>query len=204
MGTFSIDNLNLAAETAKRILAKERIDRKLVGQSSSTPFMNIGDGNISKKAVTFEIQDRLDDKIDKHTSMMSKLTAQGNNLNKQFKPKIYQGKWRGQTRDYYGQGNDQNKYISNSGDRSMSLGVELSMDKITEEGCNMLIILEMTLGEEILGKCKSIEVKILEGDMEAIMERTSMEEVEIGLGKDNIHIISEGMIKAVLVDQDHV
>ena len=29
--------------------------------------------------------DTLDDKIDKLTSMMSKLTAQDNNLNKQFK-----------------------------------------------------------------------------------------------------------------------
>ena len=52
--------------------------------------------------------------------MMSKLTAQGNNQNKQFKPKIYQGKRRGQTRNYYGQGNYQNRYRSNSGDRRMS------------------------------------------------------------------------------------
>ena len=37
--------------------------------------------------------------------MMRKATAQGNNHNKQFKPKIYQGKMRGQTRYYYGQGN---------------------------------------------------------------------------------------------------
>ena len=58
-------------------------------------------GNNSKKVVTFDTQDRLDDKIDKHTSMMSKLTAQGNNQNKQFKPKIYQGKRGGQMRNYY-------------------------------------------------------------------------------------------------------
>ena len=30
--------------------------------------------------------------------MMSKLTDQGNNQNKQFKSKIYQGTWRGQSR----------------------------------------------------------------------------------------------------------
>ena len=41
------------------------------------------------------MQDRLDDKIDKPTSMMRKLTAQGSNQNKLFKPKIYQGKRRG-------------------------------------------------------------------------------------------------------------
>ena len=31
-----------------------------------------------------------------------------------------------------------------------------------------------------------------------------MEEVEVDLGKDNIQVILEGMIKAVLVGQDHV
>ena len=51
---------------------------------------------------------------------MSKLTALGNNQNKQFKPKIYQGKRRGQTRNYYDQGNYQNRYRSNSGDRRTS------------------------------------------------------------------------------------
>ena len=70
--------------------------------------MNIKDAYNSKK-LTFDMQDRLDNKIDKLTSMMNKLTAQGNNQNKQFKPKIYQGKWRGQSRNYYDQGNYQNR-----------------------------------------------------------------------------------------------
>ena len=38
---FPIKDLRLAVETAKRILINEKIDRQLVGQSSSTPFMNI-------------------------------------------------------------------------------------------------------------------------------------------------------------------
>ena len=38
---FSIEDLRLAVETAKRILTTEKIDRQLAGQSSSTPFMNI-------------------------------------------------------------------------------------------------------------------------------------------------------------------
>ena len=42
------------------------------------------------KKVTFDVQDSLDGKIDKLTSMMSKLMAQDKNHNKQFKPKIYQ------------------------------------------------------------------------------------------------------------------
>ena len=39
---------------------KEKIDQQL-GQSSSTPFMNIKDGYISKK-LTFDTQDSLDEK----------------------------------------------------------------------------------------------------------------------------------------------
>ena len=61
--------------------------------------MNIRDGYNSNKVVTSDMQDRLDDTIDKLTSMMSKLAAQGNNQNRPFKPKIYQGKRRGQTRN---------------------------------------------------------------------------------------------------------
>ena len=58
--------------------------------------MNIRDGYNSKKVVTFDTQDRLDDKIDMLTSMMSELTAHSNDQNKQFKSKIYQGQRRGQ------------------------------------------------------------------------------------------------------------
>ena len=41
---FPIEDSRLAVETAKRILMKEKIDKQLPGQSSSTPFMNIKDG----------------------------------------------------------------------------------------------------------------------------------------------------------------
>ena len=129
----------LVVETAKRILKKEKIDRQLAGQSYLTPFLNIRDGYNSKKVITFDTQDKLDGKIDTLTSMMSKQTAQSNNQNKQFKPKIYQGKRSGQTRNYYDQGNCQNRYRSNSGERRM-LEVELNVDRIIEEGLNMLTI----------------------------------------------------------------
>ena len=49
------------------------------------------------------------------------MKSQGNNQNKQFKPKLYQGKRRGQTRNYYDQDNYQNRYGSNSGDRRTSI-----------------------------------------------------------------------------------
>ena len=63
------------------------MDRKLAGQSSLTPFMSIKDGYNIKK-FTFDMQDSLDDKIDKFTSMMNELTSQDDNQRKQFKPKI--------------------------------------------------------------------------------------------------------------------
>ena len=92
---FPIKNLRQTVETTKRILTKEKIDIQLVGQSPSTSFMNIQDGyNSSKKVVTFDMQDRLDDKLDKITSMMSKPTAQGSSQNRVIKPKVYQGKRR--------------------------------------------------------------------------------------------------------------
>ena len=86
---------------AKKILTKEKIDRQLVDQSTSTPSMKVRDGYHNTKAVTFNMQDRLDDKIDKLTSIISKLTAQGSKKNTQFKPTIYQGKKRGQTKNIY-------------------------------------------------------------------------------------------------------
>ena len=42
---FPINDIRQAVETAKRILTKEKLDRQLTGQSSSTPFMNIRDGH---------------------------------------------------------------------------------------------------------------------------------------------------------------
>ena len=68
----------------------------------------------------FDKQDRLDDKVDKITSIMSKLAAQGSSQNRLFKPKIYQGNRRGQARNYYAQDRYQDRYRSKSGDRRMS------------------------------------------------------------------------------------
>ena len=53
-------DLRQAVETAKRILTKEKIDRQLAGQTSSTPFINIKEG-YSKK-VTFDMMDGIEQK----------------------------------------------------------------------------------------------------------------------------------------------
>ena len=88
----------------------EKIYRQLVGQSSLTAFMSIKHGYNSKK-VTFDTQDSLDDKMDKLTSIISKLTAQNNDQNKQIKLKIYQSKWKEWIWNYYDQNNyDQRNY----------------------------------------------------------------------------------------------
>ena len=75
-------------ETAKRILTKEKVDRQLAGQSSSTTFMSTKD-SYNNKNVTFDTKDRLEDKIDRLTVMVSKLAAKDDGTNKQFKPQIY-------------------------------------------------------------------------------------------------------------------
>ena len=107
--------------------------------------MNIRDGYNNKKGVTFDTQDRLDNKLDNTT-----LTAQGSYQNRPFKPKIYQGQRRGQTRNYYDQGKYQNRFRSNGEIGECHIEVELSMDIIIEEGCSMITIIEITLEEKIL------------------------------------------------------
>ena len=70
---FLIEDLRQAVETVKRILTKERLDKKLAGQSSSTPFMSIRDGHHSK--VSFDTRDELGNKIDKLAVMIGKLAT---------------------------------------------------------------------------------------------------------------------------------
>ena len=60
---------------------------------------------MTKKSVVFNSQSVLDNKIDKLTDMMEELTIQSNNQCRPSKPKIYQGKRRGQGRtNYYDRG----------------------------------------------------------------------------------------------------
>ena len=90
--------------TAKRILTKEKIDRQWAGQFSTTPYMKIKDTYNNIK-VTFNVQDGLEDKTDRLTVMMSQLTTKDKGVNRQLKPKIYQGRGRGQSRNFYNRSN---------------------------------------------------------------------------------------------------
>ena len=80
---FPIMDLRQAVKTAKRILTKEKIDRQLERQTSSTPFMNIKEGY--NKKVAFNMTDSIEQKIDKVTVMMGKLVTKDEGQNRQFK-----------------------------------------------------------------------------------------------------------------------
>ena len=87
-------------ETAKRILTKEKIDKQLVGQTTSTPFMSVRDDQ--NKKVTFNTVDDLEQKVDRLTVMMSKLLMEDEGCSKPFKPQVYQSKrGRNQNRGSY-------------------------------------------------------------------------------------------------------
>ena len=101
-------------ETAKRILTKEKLDKQLTRQSSSTPFMSIRDGHSRK--VLFEQKEELGDKIDKLAVMIGKLATRDSGTSRQFKPQVYQRRSRGQNRNY-NKRNYHKKYRSNTGDK---------------------------------------------------------------------------------------
>ena len=72
---------------AKRILTKEKLDKHLTGQTSTSPFMSIRDRTDGR--VSFNTREELGDKIDKLTVMMSKSAAKDSHDRKPFKPQIY-------------------------------------------------------------------------------------------------------------------
>ena len=107
---FPIEDLRQAVDTAKRILTKKKLDKQLIGQTSTSSFMSLRDG--SARRVSLNTRDELGDKIDKLTVVMSRLAAKDSHEKRLFKPQIY--KSRGQNRSY-GQGSYQNR--SNSRNR---------------------------------------------------------------------------------------
>ena len=106
-------DLRKAVETAKRILTKEKIDRQLAGQTSSTPFMSIRDG--LNKRVTFNMTDDTEQKIDKLTIMMGTLVTEDIGQSKPFKLRVYQSnRGKGQNRHNYNQRGYQGRFKSNN------------------------------------------------------------------------------------------
>ena len=87
---FSIEDLQQAVETTKSILTKEKLDKQLTGQTSTSPFMNIRDE--TERKVLFNARDELGDEIDKLTAMMSRLVMKDSNDKRPFKPQIYKSR----------------------------------------------------------------------------------------------------------------
>ena len=87
---FPIEELRLTVETAMRICTKEKIDRQLSDQLvTAAPFMKVSENHkysSNKKAVSFNTFERTDDKIDKLTSLASKVNVKMDKHNTQFKP----------------------------------------------------------------------------------------------------------------------
>ena len=73
---FPIEDLRQAVEMAKRILTKEKLDKQMTGQTSTSPFMSVRDG--TDRRVSFNTGEELGDKIDRLTMIMSKLAAKEN------------------------------------------------------------------------------------------------------------------------------
>ena len=83
---FPIENIRQAVDTAKRILTKEKLDKQLMGQTSTSPFLSIREGTV--KRVSFNARYELGDKIDKLPVIMSKLAVIDNHKRRPFKPYI--------------------------------------------------------------------------------------------------------------------
>ena len=85
---FPIEDLRVAVDTAKRMLTEEKIDKQLVGQTSSTLFKTIRDSQ--SKRVSLNTPDDLAQKIDGLTVMMGKLMTEDEEYPKPFKPQVHQ------------------------------------------------------------------------------------------------------------------
>ena len=176
---FPIEDLKQAVETAKRILTKDKIDRQLSGQSSSTPFMSIKD-NYSWR-VSSDTKEELRDKIHKLTVMIGKLALQIAdqlyNLNHKFTKAELEDKIEiimidtiiisKVIRIDIGQ-------MVKIGDSIDRIEVGLGMNKIIREA-----ILEVTQG--------ILTDKIVEESIEIITEMKVMIEAEMGTGPEKGH-----------------
>ena len=115
---FPIEDLRQAAETAKRILTKEKLDKQLTRQVSTSPFMSIREG--ASRRVLFDTREELNDKIDKLMVIVGKLAAKDSGRTKQFKPQMQQSRGRGQNQSY-SQRNYQNRYRSDNRSNSRDI-----------------------------------------------------------------------------------
>ena len=89
---FPINNLREAVDTAKRVLNKEKLDKQLTGQASSTsPFMKMRYTTHSGQKVLMKPQG-----LETVTSVMYNMSLQQGKTKKPFKHQVYQKRGRSQ------------------------------------------------------------------------------------------------------------
>ena len=98
---FPINNLREAIDAAKRVLNKEKLDKQLMGQASSTsPFMKLRDTTHSGKKLSIKPRDLVEKQLENVISIMYNMPLQQDKAKKPFKPQVYQRIGRGQRQNY--------------------------------------------------------------------------------------------------------
>ena len=98
---FPIDHLRDAVDAMKRVLTKEKLDKQLTGQATTTtPFMKVGEASYGKK-VSFNVQDSIREQLENLTSMVYNTSMQKGEGKKPFKPQVYPKRARGQRRQNF-------------------------------------------------------------------------------------------------------
>ena len=165
---------------AKRILTKEKLDKQLTGQNSTSPFMSIREG--TNRKVSFDTRDELGDKIDKLTGMLGRLAAKDNHEKRPFKPQMYQGRGREQNRNF-------SQTIRTETDQTIGQIVEIEDSLVT--GPDMSRITEEAIFKVILG---DIVGKLAKGNIETIAIDV-MITIEVGTDQEKGH--SQGVTVAI-------
>ena len=171
-------------ETVKRILTKEKIDRQLSGQMSSTPFMSIKDNH--SRRVTFDIGDELGDKIYKLTVMTGKLAAREGRSGRQFKPPTTKAREEDKTEVVMIDIVLISKVIKidigqlvETGDSIIKIEADQDMNKIIEE----------EILEAMQGCIKILKDKPVEESTKITIEVKVIAELEIGTGLGKGHFL---------------
>ena len=119
---YQINDLRVVVETAKRLLTKEQMNKK-VGQATTSPFMQVSLGNSKNKTEknekkvsfsTVEVIERTTDSIERLAYLMDKMDTKLDRREDQYIPRVYQGRGRGMG---YRENNYQSRNRSYSRDR---------------------------------------------------------------------------------------
>ena len=194
---FPIEDRRQAVETANRILTKQKLEKQLTGQSSSSPFMSIRKGN--SRRVSFDTREELGNKTDRLMAMIGKLAAKDSGRVRKLNPKYIrtevEDKIEATTRELIridiGQIIDQIVEIENSSGKTE---VDTDLRKVTG-----VIILEKI--QEIM------VVKTADKNIEmTVIAMIGMTEVGIGLEKGHfpeiMAVIELGVLAIVDQGQD--